>query len=48
MNENNSIDVVPKVVIDVSKYRIRIHRTTIKALGKPDYVLLRFGRCGPY
>lgn len=40
MNENSSIDVVPKVVIDVSKYRIRIHRTTIKALGKPDYVLL--------
>lgn len=39
MNENN-IDVIPKVVIDISKYRIRIHRTTIKALGNPERVLL--------
>lgn len=39
MSENNT-DITPKVVIDISKYRIRIHRTTIKALGKPKYVLL--------
>lgn len=39
MNENN-IDIIPKVVIDISKYRIRIHRTTINALGKPERVLL--------
>ena len=34
------INIKPKVVIDISKYRIRIHRTTIKALGNPGYVLL--------
>ena len=39
MNENN-IDVIPRVVIDVSKYRIRIHRSTIKSLGNPEYVQL--------
>lgn len=31
---------VPKIAIDKSKCRIRIHRTTIKALGNPQYVLL--------
>jgi len=39
MNTNN-IDIIPKVVIDVSKYRIRIHRSTIKLLGNPERVLL--------
>ncbi len=36
---DNSIDNKPKVVIDMSKYRIRIHQTTIKGLGKPEKVL---------
>lgn len=36
----NCINITPKVVIDISKYRLRIHRTTIKALGNPEYVLL--------
>lgn len=39
LNENTT-DITPKVVIDISKYRIRIHRTTIKALGNPERVLL--------
>ena len=33
-------EIIPKVVIDISKYRMRIHRTTINALGKPERVLL--------
>lgn len=39
MTEIN-IDNIPKVVIDILKYRIRIHRTTLKALGNPEFIIL--------
>lgn len=38
MTETN-IENKPKVVIDMLKYRIRIHRTTLNGLGQPQKVL---------
>lgn len=37
MNENSS---VPMILIDPSKNRIRIHRTTLTAIGQPEFILL--------
>lgn len=36
MERNNQ----PLIGIDLKKYRIRIHKTTLSALSRPDYILL--------
>lgn len=36
MERNNQ----PSIGIDLKKYRIRIHKTTLSALGRPDYIAL--------
>ena len=38
MNEISSDNTI-KVVFDIHRYVIRIHRTTIKALGNPKFIL---------
>lgn len=30
----------PMILIDTAKYRIRIHRTTLAAIGQPEFILL--------
>ena len=38
MTENNIAQ--PIILVDLKKYRIRIHKNTLHAIGDPDYVLL--------
>lgn len=37
MNENSN---QPMILIDTAKYRIRIHRPTLAAIGQPEFILL--------
>lgn len=30
----------PAILVDLKKYRIRIHKNTLRSIGTPDYVLL--------
>jgi hypothetical protein len=32
--------VKPAILVDLKKYRIRIHKNTLRSIGNPDYVLL--------
>jgi hypothetical protein len=36
----DSSTVRPAILVDLKKYRIRIHKNTLRAIGTPDYVLL--------
>lgn len=36
----NEISNQPMILIDTAKYRIRIHRTTLAAIGQPEFILL--------
>jgi len=38
MTENNIAK--PVILIDLKKYRIRIHKNTLRSIGDPDYILL--------
>lgn len=33
-------DGKPAILVDLKKYRIRIHRNTLRSIGNPDHVLL--------
>lgn len=37
MNENSNL---PMILVDTAKNRIRIHRTTLAAIGQPEFILL--------
>lgn len=36
----DSSTVRPAILVDLKKYRIRIHKNTLRAIGTPSYVLL--------
>jgi hypothetical protein len=38
MADNSTVK--PAILVDLKKYRIRIHKNTLRSIGTPDYVLL--------